>query len=118
MSCTRLAIDSSAHAITEAAGSRMAISCDRFGPLTTAMRSGPAPVTSAITSLIRLVVPSSTPFISETITTLPGMYDAQSTRFSRRVCDGTASTIKSAPESASSGSWVAEIAGGSSIPGR
>ena len=50
-----------------------AISLARLGPLTTAIRSGAAPVTSAITSLIRLSVPSSTPFIRETSTASAGM---------------------------------------------
>ena len=38
------------------------------GPEITAIRSGPAPVTSAITSLIRMWVPSSMPFIRLTST--------------------------------------------------
>ena len=59
---------SSAQAMTLAAGWRSAISLARFGPETTATRSGPAPVTSAMTSLIRLVVPSSMPFIRLTST--------------------------------------------------
>ncbi len=107
-----------AQATTEAAGSRRAISWARLGPLTTAIRSGPAPVTSAITSLIRFSVPSSTPFISDTSVASGGSTGAHSARFSRSVCDGTASTTTSAPAAASSGSWVAWIAGGSSMPGR
>ena len=91
---------------------------DRLGPLTTAIRSGPAPVTSAITSLIRLRVPSSTPFISDTITASDGIRSAHSVRFSRNVCDGTANTTTSAPWTAFSGSWVAATLGGSSMPGR
>ena len=55
----------SVHAMTVAAGCSSAISRARFGPDSTAIRSGPAPVTSEMTSLIRLVVPSSMPFISE-----------------------------------------------------
>ena len=90
----------------------------RLGPLITAIRSGPAPVTSAITSLIRLSVPSSTPFISETITASPPMNGAHSVRFSRSVCDGSASTTTSAPCSAFSTSWVAYTVPGSSMPGR
>ena len=117
-SCTHWATDSSSHATTDAAGSRRAISFDRLGPLTTAMRSGPAPVTSAITSLIRFSVPSSTPFISETSTLLSGSTEAQSSRLARSVCDGTASTTMSAPATAFSGSWVAEICSGSLMPGR
>ncbi len=45
-SCSSLATSSSAQATTEAAGSRRAISLARLGPLITAIRSGPAPVTS------------------------------------------------------------------------
>ena len=91
---------------------------ERFGPLTTAMRSGPAPVISAITSLIRFSVPSSTPFISDTSTASGASTDAQSSRLARSVCDGTASTTMSAPAAASSGSWVAVICSGSVMPGR
>ena len=80
-----------------------AISLERLGPLITAMRSGPASVTSAITSLIRFSVPSSTPFISETITAASGTHGAQSSRLARNVCDGTASTTTSASASASLG---------------
>ena len=64
--CSRLAVSSSAHATTEAAGSRRAISRARLGPLTTAIRSAEASVTSWMTSLIRISEPSSTPFISDT----------------------------------------------------
>jgi len=38
----------------------------RLGPETTAMRSGAAPVTSAMTWLIRMQVPARSPFINET----------------------------------------------------
>ena len=84
----------------------------------TAIRSGPAPVTWSITSLIRFRVPSSTPFINETSTASGSMNGAQSVRLSRSVCDGVASTTTSAPWSAFSTSWVAETAGGSWMPGR
>ncbi len=90
-----------------AAGCRLAISPARLGPLTTATRSGPTPATSWITSLIRLAVPSSMPFIRLT-STVPGpISGAQPARFSRRVCEGTASTANSAPASAAAGSVVA-----------
>ena len=69
----RWATSSSTQATTEAAGSRIAIGLARLGPLTTAIRSGAAPVTSAITSLIRLSEPSSTPFIRLTSTASEGM---------------------------------------------
>ena len=82
------------------------------------MRSAGAPVTSRITSLIRLVVPSSTPFISETNTASAGITSVHWPRFSRSFCDGTESTTNSAPAAASSGSGVARTDGGSSIPGK
>ena len=110
---------SSAQATTDAAGSRWAISWARLGPLTTAIRSGPAPVTSAITSLIRFRVPSSTPFISETSTASRGMYGAHSLEV-RAEASATAPRTprprrRRAPRSVS---WVAVTVGGSSMPGR
>ena len=89
-SCSSCATYSSAQATTVAAGSRRAISLERLGPLTTAIRSGPAPVSSAMTSLIRFRVPSSTPFIRLTSTASGASTDAQSSRLARSVCDGTA----------------------------
>ena len=53
-------------ATTVAAGCSAAISGARLGPETTTTRSGSTRAVSTITSLIRLVVPSSMPFISET----------------------------------------------------
>ena len=47
------------------------------------------------------------PSSGETSTASGGMSGAHSARFSRSVCDGTASTTTSAPRSACSGSWVA-----------
>ena len=67
------------------------------------------PATSSITSLIRLSVPSSTPFIRLITTASSGMCLAQCSRLARNDCDGTASTTIAASASASSGSWVAEI---------
>ena len=46
-----------------AVGCRAMISRARFGPETTEMRSGSAPVVSTITSLMRINVPSSMPFM-------------------------------------------------------
>ncbi len=112
-----MATSSSSQATTDAAGSRRAISGERFGPLSTAIRSGPAPVTSAITSLIRLRLPSSTPFIRDSSTASGSMYGAHSVRLPRNVCDGVARTTTSAPCSAFSTSWVAETVGGSWMPG-
>ena len=90
----------------------------RLGPLITAIRLGPAPVTSAITSLIRLVVPSSTPFIRDTNTASLSTYGRNAGRFSRNDWDGTASTTTSAPAKAFPGSLVAVIVRGSSMPER
>jgi hypothetical protein len=86
-------------ATTLAAGCRWAISRARFGPLITAIRGEPTSATSAITSLIRSDVPSSTPFIRLSSGALGGRLGTHSVRFSRRVCDGTASTTTSAPAS-------------------
>ena len=71
-----------------------------------------------MTSLMRLVVPSSTPFIKETMAASAGSRSAQTARLARSVCDGTASTTISAPSTASAGSVVAETAWGSTRSGR
>ncbi len=71
-----------------------------------------------MTSLIRLVVPSSMPFIREmTIASRPSRWP-QSARLARRVCDGTESTMISAPSVTSAGSVEAEIPEGREKPGR
>jgi hypothetical protein len=108
----------SMQAITVAAGCSSAISRARFGPDNTATRSRPAPVTSQMTSLIRLVVPSSMPFISDSRLASPGSNGAQPVRLSRSDWDGTARTTTSASSSASPGSAVARTAAGSRTPGR
>ena len=109
---------SSVQATTVAANWRAAISLARFGPLITAIRSGPAPVTSAITSLIRRWVPFSMPFIRLTSSAPGGSSPAQLSRFRRSVWAGTASTTRSVPCSAAAGSLVARSALVSVIPGR
>ena len=114
---SRVALCSSGQATTLAAGSRMAISLARLGPLTTPTRDGSAPVSSMITSLIRLSEPSSTPFISDTSSASGGIRSTQARRFSRNVCDGTTKNTASAPLSASAGSCVARMLSGSSMPG-
>jgi hypothetical protein len=90
----------------------------RLGPLTTAILSADASVTSWITSLIRIREPSSTPFISDTSVAFCGSTGAHAVRFSRRLCDGTVSTTTSASAATCSGSVDAVIDGGSSMPGR
>ncbi len=109
---------SSAQATTVAAYWRSAISRARFGPVITAIRSGPAPVTSAITWLIRRWVPCSMPFIRLTSSAPGGSRAAQPARFWRRVWAGTARTTRSAPSSAAAGSRVARSALVSVTPGR
>jgi hypothetical protein len=104
--------------MTVAAGCSSAISRARLGPDSTATRSVPAPVTSQITSLIRLVVPSSMPFISDSRVASSGRNGVQRLRFSRSDWDGTARTTIAAPSSACSASVVATTADGSWMPGR
>ena len=95
-----------------------AISRARFGPDTMTTRSGSTPPTSEITSDIRRVVPSSTPFMSETIAADDGSADPQTSRLARSVWDGTASTTMSAPAAASNGSVVARMVLGRRSSGR
>ncbi len=71
-----------------------------------------------MTSLMRIVVPSSTPFIRETTGTPAGIASPHWVRLSRRVCEGTASTTTSARSSASPVSTVARTLAGSSSSGR
>ena len=82
------------------------------------MRSAGAPATSAMTSLIRFAVPSSTPFIKLTSVAFGGSNGVQSRRFARSVCEGMASATISAPPSASAASCVAVSRSGSSKPFR
>ena len=71
-----------------------------------------------ITWLIRLVVPSSMPFISDTSVASGARYGVQSARLPRSVCEGTESTTTSAPSIASAASPVAVTRSGRRIPGR
>jgi hypothetical protein len=71
-----------------------------------------------MTWLIRLAVPSSMPFIRLTSVASESITDAQSARFPRSVCDGTASTTSSAPRIACRGSVVAVTPSGSRSAGR
>jgi glycerol-3-phosphate dehydrogenase (NAD(P)+) len=72
-----------------AAGCSPAISLARFGPVTTATRSAPTPVTCMITWLIRMSVSSSMPLATLTSVASPPMWSRHSSRLVRRVCDGT-----------------------------
>lgn len=114
----RWATASSTQATTEAAGWRAAISAARLGPVTTAMRSAGTLATSSMTSLIRLAVPSSMPFMRETRTVSGASSGAHAARLSRRVWEGMARTVKSAPAAASAGSVVARMFAGSSTSGK
>ena len=83
------------------------------GPERTATRSGPAPVTSQMTSLIRLVVPSSMPFISDSRVDVR----RQQRRPLGRGCPAATATGRPGrrcrrPRSASAGSAVARTAVG------
>ena len=71
-----------------------------------------------MTSDIRLVVPSSTPFIRETTAADAGSTEPHAVRLARRVCEGTASTTMSAPSAASAGSVVARMVLGRCSSGR
>jgi len=115
---SHLAVVSSVLATTVAAYCRSAISRARLGPVITAIRSGGAPVTSAITPLIRRWLPCSMPFIRLTSSTRGGSRSRQPVRFWRNVWAGTASTTRSAPASATTGSAVAFSSLVSEIPGR
>ncbi len=84
----------------------------------TATRSGAALPTSEMTSLIRLAVPSSTPFIRETRTASEGSSGAHWERFSRSVWEGTVRTANSASRAATAGSVVARTESGRRTPGR
>jgi hypothetical protein len=89
-----------------------------LGPVTTATCRAGTSATSHTTSLIRFVVPSSTPFMRLTRTVLRPSAGETADRFSRRLCEGTASTTKSAPSTASAASEVALRLCGSAMPGR
>ena len=86
--------------------------------MTTAIRSGGSLVVSAMTSLIRIAEPSSTPFIRETTTVSGASSGARVVRLARAVWEGTVRTVKSASAAASAGSVVARTEAGSTAPGR
>ncbi len=114
---TRRAVSASVHATTVAAGCRCMISRARFGPDTTATRLSGTRATSATTSLMRRMVPSSMPFMRLTSTASGGSSSRQPASAARSACAGTASTTRSAPDSAAAGSAVACTLSGSRIPG-
>jgi hypothetical protein len=116
--CTTVARSTSMHATTVAAGCSAAISAARLGPETTTTRSGATCAVSTTTSLIRRVVPSSMPFMSDTRVASGARYDAQSARLPRSVCDGMARTTTSASLMASAAMEVAVTRSGSRTAGR
>jgi hypothetical protein len=91
-----------------------------LGPVTTATRDGSTSVTSVMTSVMRLPVPSSMPFMRLTTVASPEMAPevAQAARLARRVCDGTAIATMSAPSRAVNGFAVAVTVSGSVASGR
>src|SRR5690606_32026482 len=103
---------------SDLAGSPWAMGSAKFGPDTTTTWSCGTPVTSTITSLIRLSVPSSTPLARLTSGTPSGSSVRQRVRFSRSDWLGTASTTASAPASASAASEVAVSRSGSVMFGK
>ena len=87
--------------------------CARFGPETTAIRSAGTPADLGDDLAHPQVVPSSTPFISDTSSGVVAEAAAPTrSRFARSVCDGTASTTMSAPSSTSAGSVDASMPAG------
>ena len=112
-SWTAMARSWSTQAITVAVGSSAAISRARLGPVTTAIWSAGTSPTSAITSLIRLSVPSSIPLARLTSVFPGGSSSRQPARLARSVWDGTANTTASTSASAAAASVVAVIKTGS-----
>ena len=118
--CSASARSASVQAMTVAAGCSSAISRARFGPDSTATRSGPAPVTSQMTSLIRFVVPSSMPFIRRQ----QRRVRRQQRRPAGRGCPAATATARPARRSSAPSSASAGVRGrphapaGSRTPGR
>lgn len=76
------------------------------------------PVTSVMTWLAGRPLPTSMPFISDTITVSVPMCGAQAARLALRDCAGMDSTRKSAPSRAAAASVVAVRLCGSSMSGK
>ena len=109
---------SSTHATTDADGCRLTISLARFGPDTAATRSSVRSPDSISTSLIRLSESCSMPFTSETTEASRCRSGATSSNTVRNAWEGTAITTTSAPDTASSMSWVAVSPSGKRTPPR
>ena len=86
--CRATARSWSRQAMTVAVGSPTAISRARLGPDSTATWSDGTSATSAMTSLIRSSVPSSTPLARLTSVDTGGSRGRHAVRFARSVCDG------------------------------
>ena len=95
------------------------ISRARFGP-DRAQIGGcfDAPNSCLMTSLIRVPVSISRPFTALTMTVSWSMKSMTFLTFSRRVLEGTARIVRSAPPRASAGSGVTRMADGKDAPGR
>jgi len=118
-SWTCFAIRSQRAATVTAVGSPLATSFAKEGPESTARYgcSGTGS-TSSSTSLMVMSVSSSMPFATQTIGTPAWMLRFASMVTCRMACEGTASTISSAPSSALATSGLACREGGRTAPGR
>ncbi len=116
---TRRAVSMLDDAATTAVGILRLTSSAWLGPdRVTTCRSPTPGKTSLITSDIVIMVPTSTPLATFTMAVPEAGTSANFWITLRRNCDGTASTIISAPWTASARSAVTLIRGGISIPGR
>ena len=102
--------------MTVAAGCPAVISLARFGPEITATCDGSTPVTSTMTWLIRISVPSSMPLAALTRVAPGVIRPAHCSRLARIVCAGTASSTVVTPLSASAGSAVARMPAATARP--
>ena len=110
--CAFMAASTSGEATTVDESLPRMISRARFGPDRAQMGGCFAvPNSSLMTSLIRLPVSISRPLTALTMTVSLSMYSPTFFTFCRRVLEGTANIVRSAPPSASVGSCVTRIAG-------
>ena len=96
-------------ASTAAAALPARISLARLGPVSTP--AGWPGSSSAITSVIRLLVPRSSPLASDTTGTRSRRWGRSDRRVARNPCDGTPITTTSAAAAASAASAVALSSG-------
>lgn len=86
--CKRRATALTGQAMVAAAGWPAMTSRARFGPDNTATRPAGTSATSLMTSLARIPVPASIPFIADTITVPCAMLGAHNVRLALRDCAG------------------------------